>query len=214
MKYPILIFDLDGTLVDPLQGIFLCMNHALRTFGYPPRSEQDIMPLIGPPLEISLRKLSGSDDESRIRELVATYRQRYGEVGYRENTVYAGVPAMLDSLRRAGTPMGVCTSKFQPYAIKVLEEFELSDYFGFVSGPTELGTSKRAQLAALLQDKAVTPASLMIGDRAVDLSAAHDNGLFSAGVCWGYGSREELLAEKPALLFDSPQDLSNTLLEL
>jgi len=201
-----LIFDLDGTLTDPLVGIVRCMNYALSSFDHPPRAEHEITPYIGPPLEIALKELSGSEDEDHIKRLVATYRERYGELGYAENTVYDGVPQMLVTLAEQQIPMLVCTSKLGKYAKKVLQEFDLIDYFQTVSGGG-YQIRKQDQLADLLKSNSITQDSIMIGDRAIDLSSAAANGLSSAGVLWGYGSREELQQEEPDYIFNSPLEL-------
>ncbi len=208
--YSTLIFDLDGTLTDPALGVVRCMNYALTKFDYSPRPEQDITVHIGPPLELTLEKLSGSSDESHIDELAAAYRERYAEFGYRENTVYAGVTTMLEALRNQDTRLGVCTSKLQPYAIKVLETFELIDFFDFVCG-TPGKMAKSQQLRELLENDTIDSRSIMIGDRNVDLQAAHSNGLQSAGVLWGYGDLTELNAEQPAHLFERPEQLAQQL---
>jgi phosphoglycolate phosphatase len=81
--------------------------------------------------------------------------------------------------------------------------FGLHDYFLFVSGG-HIGIHKWQQIERLIAAKQVTLSSLMIGDRAIDLGAAHKNGLQSAGVLWGYGSEAELCAEKPSYLFRQP----------
>ena len=109
--------------------------------------------------------------------------------------------------------MGVCTSKFEKYAIKVLEEFKLDTYFSFVSGSGAYGTAKSDQLRDLLDTKTVLDSSLMIGDRYIDLTSAHKVGLRSAGVLWGYGSKEELAAEEPTFIARVPADLSKTIIE-
>ena len=210
IKYHSLIFDLDGTLTDPLLGIVRCMNYALTTFDHPPRAEHEITPYIGPPLEIALRELSGSNDEDYIKRLMKTYRERYGELGYAENTVYNGIHEMLEAFREREIPMGVCTSKLGKYAVKVLEEFELMDFFQFVSGG-DYNVRKQDQLAELLASGTIQSDSLMIGDRAIDLTSAKINGLATAGVLWGYGGRQELQNESPLFLFESPEELVATL---
>ncbi|MBL4572612.1 MAG: HAD-IA family hydrolase [Gammaproteobacteria bacterium] len=213
MSYHSLIFDLDGTLTDPLTGITRCMNYALSSHDHQPKSEQEIKAYIGPPLEVALGDLSGSTDESHIKELVATYRERYGELGYRENVVYDGVFELLDTLQGQGFRMGICTSKFEKYAIKVLEEFKLDKYFTFVSGSGAYGTAKSDQLRELVDTNIVLDSSLMIGDRYIDLSSAHQAGLRSAGVLWGYGSLEELTAEEPVFIAESPAHLSASIIK-
>jgi phosphoglycolate phosphatase len=213
MTYHTLIFDLDGTLTDPLTGIMRCMNYALSYHDHQPKSEHEIKPYIGPPLELALKELSGTEDESHVRELVSTYRERYGELGYAENTVYDGIYKLLDLLQANHTRMGVCTSKFEKYAIKVLKEFKLDHYFEFVSG-SSYGITKSEQLIDLINNKVVPQNSLMIGDRGIDLIAARTAGMSGAGVLWGYGNREELAAEQPRFLFETPELLGDTLLSL
>lgn len=213
MSYHSLIFDLDGTLTDPITGIVRCMNYALSSHDYQVKSEQEIKPYIGPPLEVALSDLSGSTDKTHIKELVSTYRERYGQLGFRENVVYEGIFELLDTLKGQGFQMGVCTSKFEKYAIKVLEEFKLDKYFTFVSGSRSFGAAKSDQLRNLLDTKVVLDSSLMIGDRYIDLTAAHEMGLRSAGVLWGYGSLEELTAEAPTFLAESPAHLSASIIK-
>ena len=213
MSYHTLIFDLDGTLTDPLTGIVRCMNYALSSHDYQVKSEQEIKPYIGPPLEIAMRELSGSTDKTHIKKLVATYRERYGELGFRENLVYDGIFELLDTLKGQGFRMGICTSKFEKYAIKVLEEFKLNKYFTFVSGSAALETTKSDQLRELLDTKIVLDSSLMIGDRYIDLTSAHEAGLRSAGVLWGYGSLEELTTEAPTFIAESPAHLSASIIK-
>lgn len=206
MQYDTLIFDLDGTLTDPAVGIVRCMNYALTSMDFPPRFEKDITPYIGPPLEIALRGLSGSDDADCIRQLIVAYRERYGEFGYAENTVYDGIYPLLDTLQAKGVRMGVCTSKFEKYAIKVLKEFNLFDYFEFVSG-SDYHTAKSEQLAELRKAGTITTQAFMIGDRAVDITSARENGLTSAGVLWGYGDRAELESADPVFIAENPGHL-------
>lgn len=213
MAYQTLIFDLDGTLSDPFLGTFRCMNYALASCGLPGRTEQDIRNRIGPPLEETMALFAERDDESLIRELVDKYRERYGEFGYQENALYPGTVAMLETLKSNDCRLAVCTSKLRSNAMKILDQFELTPYFEFVSGP-DYGQKKHEQLAGLLTDGSIAAASLMIGDRAVDLTAAHGNKLDAAGVLWGYGSLDELQKEQPAFIFESPEQLTQTLLDL
>jgi phosphoglycolate phosphatase len=95
--------------------------------------------------------------------------------------------------------MGVCTSKRVDFAEQILKMFGLRAHFRFVNGG-EVGIHKWQQIEGLLARRAVTPSSIMVGDRAVDLIAAHRNGLQSAGMLWGHGSRAELEQEGPRYL--------------
>lgn len=209
MHYSTLVFDLDGTLTDPAQGIVRCMNYALTTFDYMAKPEHEITALIGPPLESAIAELSGENEEFKIKQLVAAYRERYGEFGFAENTVYPGIYDVLDQLKERQIPMGVCTSKLEKSAIKILKEFNLFDYFDFVSGVAgdSFNSPKSLQLEKLLADGQIDCSAIMIGDRSVDINAANQNKLKSWGVLWGYGSREELDTAGAAQLFETPLEL-------
>ena len=161
---------------------------------------------IGPPLDQTFAALTASSDESLIRSLVAKYRERYAAVGYAENRIYDGIGPVLEKLGACGRKLGVCTSKRVDFAGQILELFNIRRHFLFVDGG-EIGMRKWQQLEGLLKKGIIAPGSIMVGDRGVDLAAAHRNGLDSAGVLWGYGSREELTAERPRHIFQAPAEL-------
>ena len=208
-QYEWLLFDLDGTLSDPADGFVNSMNHALVSFNYEPRPAAELTPHIGPPLEVTLGHLTGSDDSTHVRALVDKYRERYGETGFAENRLYPGIAETLESLSKIdGIRLGVCTSKRADFAERILQQFELHHYFEFVSGG-DVGIAKWQQLGKLLDDQKISRNALMIGDRHFDLSAAAKNALPSAGVLWGYGSEEKLNAHAPAYLFGQPSDILN-----
>lgn len=188
-----LIFDLDGTISNPSLGIFRCINYALRAHGEPEVSEEQVAAEIGPPLDEAFKKFRPEADQTEIESLVAKYRERYAEVGYSENLAYPGVLDALQTLSARGVRMGVCTSKRRDFAEKILSMFGVLDYFSFVDGG-DVGIKKRHQLSALLRTDQIDISAVMIGDRAVDISSAHANGLRSVGVLWGFGDLSELSA--------------------
>lgn len=201
------VFDLDGTISDPAEGIGKCINYALSAFGYPFIAQADVSQYIGPPLDTSFAQIIGRSDNIHIAELVAAYRERYAEIGYAENVLYPGISHALESLSAAQIPMGICTSKRGDFAERILERFELRRHFQFVSGG-DIGIHKWQQLAALLKNHTIAPHPTMIGDRAVDVSAAKANGMRSVGVLWGHGSLEELTAANPDLMLSSTNELA------
>lgn len=200
------LFDLDGTLSDPLVGIGRSINYALSHFGYPELPLSKLAVHIGPPLDQAFSLITGLRSPSALDGFVAKYRERYGEIGYSENVLYPGIPEVLHTLASAGLSLGVCTSKRADFADKILELFGLRSYFSFVCGG-EIGTQKWQQIRDLLEKGAISQSTVMVGDRAVDMSAAHCNGLHAAGVLWGHGSLQELEAERPRYLFSTPQEL-------
>lgn len=203
MPHDILLFDLDGTLTDPVEGIERSINFALVEHGFPPLTAGQVAGFIGPPLDQSFRLITGITATEPIDALVAKYRERYADVGYAENVLYPGVAEALAALSANGAKMAVCTSKRVDFAEQILDLFDLRRFFRFVDGG-DVGVHKWQQIEALRSGARVTGASVMIGDRAVDLVAAHRNALQSGGVLWGYGSYAELTDEQPRYLFKSP----------
>jgi phosphoglycolate phosphatase len=201
-----ILFDLDGTLSDPLEGIGRSINFALSHFGYPERPLPELSIHIGPPLDQAFLAITGVHSRPELDALVEKYRERYGQIGYAENVLYEGIPRVLSSLVEAGVPLGVCTSKRADFAEQILHMFGLRSCFNFVSGG-DIGTHKWQQIQALLESGVISKSTVMVGDRAVDMTAAHRNGMQAAGVLWGHGSRQELEAEKPRYLFTKPEDL-------
>ena len=210
MSRPVVVFDLDGTISDPLVGFARSINHALRLQGLPEREPHELARFIGPPLYESALELTGSADPTRHNRLIADYRQRYGESGYAENTLYDGMPELLHALREGGATLGLCTSKRVDFAEAILRHFGLRELFAFVSGG-EIGVHKWQQLEALREAGAVDVDSVMVGDRAVDITAAHRNGLHACGVRWGFAAPGELQAERPRDLVSTPGELADAL---
>lgn len=207
MSRAALVFDLDGTLSDPVLGIGRSINHALVAQGHRPLADHEVSPFIGPPLDVTFRQLIPQASHGEVLALVASYRERYGAVGFAENTLYDGVPDALSALAARGVVMGVCTSKRADFAEKILALFGLRQHFVFVSGG-EIGVSKAMQLAELLAAGRLADGAQMIGDRAIDVQAAHHNGLQSVGVLWGHGSEAELREAGAGRLLARPQELA------
>ena len=206
MSYRLLIFDLDGTISDPSEGITASVNHALAAYGYEPADPDRIRSLIGPPLTDIFHDLLGDIADRRMLELVASYRERYSREGYAENVIYPEIARTLDRLAGSGVDMGVCTSKRGDYAGRILEMFGIDDYFSFVDGG-DVHITKAMQLQRLVANGLDATSAVMIGDRAVDIEAAKANGIASAGVCWGFGSCTELQSAGPDHLLETPPEL-------
>ena len=204
-----ILFDLDGTLVDPRPGLIGSVQYALERLGHPVPPAEELVWLIGPPFRVSFPKLLGSGD--RVEEAIGHYRERYFDGGMYDAIVYDGVPAALAALRAQGHRLIVATSKPHHYARPIVEHFGLAAQFHAVHGPELDGTNdhKADLIAHIIRQEGVDPATaLMIGDREFDVAAAARNGLSAIGVTWGYGSAEELTAAGAAVLCRSPACLA------
>jgi phosphoglycolate phosphatase len=212
-----LIFDLDGTLTDPREGITRCFLHVLERLQLPMQPQRELERFIGPPLRDAIAELIGSRDAAQVENATTIYRERFATTGLFENFPYPGIGEALGGLRESGHTLWVCTSKAGVFAKRILEHFELSALFDEIYGCELDGalSDKAELLAHILGRHAIEPAhAIMIGDRMHDIRAARVNGLRSIGVLYGFGSEAELreagahalcsdVAELPIVIADS-----------
>jgi phosphoglycolate phosphatase len=211
-----LFFDLDGTLTDPKPGIAGSIQYALEKLDRPVPSQDELAWCIGPPLRASFVALLGG--EELADRAVALYRERFGEVGLFENSLYPDIPAVLAALARSPRRLFVATSKPHVFASRIIEHFGLAGYFEHIFG-SELDGSrvdKADLLAYALTQSGVDPSqALMIGDRSHDVAGARANGIDAVGVTYGYGTEAELIEAGAILLCASsgaiPQVIHNAL---
>ncbi|MGP6156352.1 MAG: HAD hydrolase-like protein [Vulcanimicrobiaceae bacterium] len=203
-----LLFDLDGTLTDPYVGITRSYAHARERLGLSALSDTKLRDLIGPPMDETFWALSDGRPEL-IDGAIAAYRERYSRVGLFENVVYPGIPAALQTLA-ASYQLFVCTSKPTTFATRILEHFELANFFERIYGIELNGTrsDKRDLMKWMLERENVACAdAAMIGDRKFDVIAAHVCGVMPFGVLWGHGTERELLDAGAVACIASPEDL-------
>ena len=206
-----LVLDLDGTISDPSLGITRCFNHALKSHGFSMLSNSAIEREIGPPLDETFIKLSPGISASDVTSLVSTYRDRYFDIGFSENTVYPKIPLVLEQLKNSDLKLGVCTSKRRDFAEKILSLFGLRDYFDFVNGG-DIGVTKGFQLAGLIDSRVIDNQAIMVGDRSIDIESAKENGLRSIGVLWGFGDYKELSEASPSCILKKVTELPDVVI--
>ena len=201
-------------LADSRLAITSCMNHALAAAaGREPVAPESLYPLIGPSLSYGFASLLGVEpDDPAVAACIASYRSVYAEVSLRDTPVYPGVPEALDAIAAAvpGRRLAVATSKPRAFAEPLLGALGLRDRFEHVAAP-ELDLHvdpKTVTVAAALEALGSPPGpAAMVGDRHVDMEAAHAHGLRAVGVTWGFGTPEELRAAGADVLVDDPADL-------
>jgi phosphoglycolate phosphatase len=209
MHYPTILFDLDGTLTDPREGITRSIQFALARLGI---DEPDITRLehfIGPPLLQAFMQLYGFD-EAKAWEAVNFYRERFKVTGLYENRVFDGVFELLDTLAGQNRTLYIATSKPWVFAREIARHFDFARYFKVIYGSELDGTrtDKVELIAHLLAEEGLDPAqTLMIGDRKHDLIGGTRNGLDVVAVGYGFGSHEELAGQAPTYHFETMADL-------
>jgi phosphoglycolate phosphatase len=205
-----ILFDLDGTLTDPREGITRSIAYALERLGIEAPPLDALTFAIGPPLRASLAHLVGTDDRDIVERALAHYRERFADVGLFENQPYEGIADTLALLTGGGARLYVATSKPLVYARRIVAHFALDAHFIAVHGCELDGTreDKRELLPHLMAEHALEASNtVMVGDRGVDMAAARLHGLRAVGALWGYGTREELEQAGADVLCDAPTGL-------
>ena len=210
MSYDYLLFDLDGTLTDPGEGITNSVAYALRKQGIEVTDKKELYCFIGPPLSESFSRFFGFSMEESLR-CVEYYREYYRDKGIFENLLYDGIPELLATLKSRGKKIILATSKPELFAKQILDHFGLTEYFDHICGASmdESRNKKAAVIEYALETAKLDDLAraVMIGDREHDINGAGLNGLDSIGVLFGYGDRPELEAAGATYIAESVEDI-------
>ncbi|WP_313815378.1 HAD hydrolase-like protein [Citricoccus sp.] len=207
-----ILFDLDGTLVDPAGAITGGIAAALERHGLPVPGPDRLASLVGPPLQESLASLEGVTAEN-MPAVIRDYRAGYLSHGMAASSVYPGVRDALEDLG-AGHRLVVATSKPRSLARQLLRVQGLDHLFAAVCGSNDDETAplpphgtKVQAMAEALAAVGHPERAVMVGDRHFDLAGAAHHGIPGIGVLWGFGSRSELAGAGATVLCENAGDL-------
>ena len=214
--YTTFLFDLDGTLTDPKEGIINSVLYALKKVGIEELHISELDSFIGPPIQQSfIERYNMSEGE--VERAVFYFREYLKQRGLFENNVYEGIPDLLQQLKSSANRLFVATSKPTVFAKQVLEHFQLTDYFEDIVGSNLDGTriKKEEIIAHILHtnEELNREGIVMIGDRKHDIIGANHNGIASIGVLYGYGSETELTEVGATHIVNDVKELHHFCLE-
>ncbi|MGM7667253.1 HAD hydrolase-like protein [Microbacterium sp. A93] len=216
---PAILFDLDGTLVDPAGSITGGIAASLRSNGLPVPGPEQLNALVGPPLREGLRSLEGVTEEN-LPAVIRDYRAGYLSHGMAASTVYPGI---RDALMDLGGEyrLVVATSKPQALARRLLRCQGLDHHFAAICGSNDDETApvpphgtKVQAMAEALAAVGHPERAVMVGDRHFDLHGATHHGLPGIGALWGFGTQAELTAAGATALCEDAADLPERCREL
>ncbi len=190
----VVLFDLDGTLIDTSKGIYNSVRYAEKRLGLKPISDNQLNSFIGPPPIKSYMKNYGITEQEAIK--ATKYHREYGsKYGIYEAKVYNNIPELLTSLKDHGIMLGVCTLKRQDIAEKVLRNFNLYDFFDVVIGINqEESLTKEDTINLALQYLKFNKKNciILVGDSEYDADGAEKANIEFVGVLYGFGLSEQL----------------------
>jgi phosphoglycolate phosphatase len=206
--YSLVLFDLDGTLTDSKVGMTKSVQYALVKLGIAPPSQDDLTPIIGPPLHVTFRERYGLPPAT-VSQAIAYYREYFLARGMYENQLYPGVLKLLQQLAAAPQYRIVATAKPTVFAERILDHFGIRSFFDHVVGSNLDGTrsAKTDVIAHSLGQYPGIGRAVMVGDRQHDVIGAHDNTIDSIGVTYGYGSITELTAANPTYMVNTVAEI-------
>ena len=202
--------DLDGTLTDPSSGIVNSIHEAFRRCGLTPRVTPTCELCIGPPIAEILKSLLFPADYNQQRNLHLAFEESFATAGWRDNKLYSGVSAALQTICKEDARVFLATSKPQVHARRIAMLFALSEFFSNIYGSELDGTrsDKTELLTYAARAEGVNPAkAIMIGDRKHDITAGRRLGMRTVGVTYGFGSVGELEEAGAHVLVKRPSEL-------
>jgi phosphoglycolate phosphatase len=204
----LVLFDLDGTLVDSTPGIWASVQVAAAALGLPSPTPDQLRQMVGPPLQDGFALVLGvpADDVPRA---VAAYRAHYSAGALLDVTVYDGIPELLATLTADGATLAITTSKPEPFAVRVLDHTGLRRFFSTVHGATLDGAVRHKDqvVAAALAAHPDGERPVLIGDRAHDVLGAAAHGLPCIGAGWGPAPPGELADAGATVVVPTPGDV-------
>ena len=213
MKY--ILFDLDGTLTDPKEGITKVVQYALKKHGIEVESRDELEKFIGPSLKYSFMEFYNFSEEQAL-QAVEDYREYFKPIGLYENEVYPGIVALLEELHSRDMKLFIATSKPTVFASQIAAHFNMDKYFTEIVGSQLDGTrvEKDEVIGYILEKYNLTQKDhiIMVGDRKFDISGAKKHGLQTIGVSYGYSEDNELEEAGACCIADTVEQLATYLL--
>ena len=217
MKKRLVIFDLDGTLLNTIADLAVATNEALKAMGYPTHAEEVIQTFVGNGVSKLLERSMPLD--TRTEENIALVRRHFMAYYDQHNadlsTPYPGIADMLSRLQEAGVMLAVASNKYQSATEKLIACYFPHINFICVLGQRQgIPVKPSPDIVLEIMEKANVSRSdtLYVGDSGVDMQTAQNAHVDAIGVSWGFRPRAELEAFRTLAIIDKAEDLKNWIL--
>lgn len=198
MRYDLVIFDLDGTLLNTIGDLAASVDYVMRSRNLPEHSDAEYRQMVGGGIKRLVERAlpaALAADEAYVEECVAQFRRYYVENIDRHTHPYDGMPALLHRLQRCGVKVAVASNKFQHGTERLVAKFFSDVEFVAIEGNRE-GAPLKPDPQIVRNIMAIADVSaertIMVGDSGIDIRTAAAAGIASVGVAWGFRFAEEL----------------------
>ena len=209
-KYRLVIFDMDGTLVDTSKGIYNCHKYVNKTYADRELTDAELDGVIGGPLLDTYRVKWGYPD-TEARRLVEKYRDYYKKIGLNDICLYVGIIEFLEYLKKKNFLVGVSTLKSEVFAKQIIHNLGIGEYFDIICGMDENDTRTKNGLIDMCMDKMKVSKddTILIGDSIHDAKGAKESGVDFIAVTYGFGykNRDDVEVGSAILVVDNLRDL-------
>lgn len=212
MKYNTVIFDLDGTLLNTLEDLGDSVNFALKSFGYPTRTYEEVRSFVGNGVkDLVTKAVPNGTDEDTILKCLQVFKDHYKTNMQNKTAPYNGIMNLLEELNSRGIKLGIVSNKYD-FGVKNLNKYYFKDLIPVAIGEREGIRKKPAPdtvLTAMKELGSQRETSLYVGDSGSDMITAQNAGIKSIGVTWGFRDADSLRESGADFLVDSPEQLLN-----
>lgn len=212
MRNRLVIFDLDGTLLNTIGDLAVACDYMLRLRNLPTHSFEEYCSFVGNGILRLVERALPEElrTESYVKAARADFLAYYIDHIDEHTTPYDGIINLIDELQRRGYKLAVASNKFQAGTEKLIRKFfPTIDFFDVCGNREGVPLKPDTALIDIILEQAAMPREqcIMVGDSAVDMQTAHNAGIHSIGVTWGFRSREELIEAKAEQMVDNTNEL-------
>jgi len=201
------IFDLDGTLIDSYQALFLAFLHTYQNMGLAPLTDEDVRRVLGHGVSSTFRDLLG---EERVPEAMRLFRQKYEEVMRPNTQLLPGAREVLETLHGQGIKLAIATNKIGQFARELFEHFGMDKLFAIIVGDEDVSQNKpdpEMLLHAIEKMRLKKEEVIFVGDSPIDIETGKNAGVRVFAVPTGVTKKEDLEKAQPTLMLDRLLDL-------
>lgn len=209
-KYDIVLFDLDGTITESSEGIKKGLEYTLEKLNMKYDGLDDYSLYIGPPLMDTFKNLFKLNQEE-AEQAYKYYFEYYNEKGKFQCVLYNGILDVIKDVKASGAKTAVCTSKYEPFAIEIIEHMKMGNLFNAICGSNKEGTRRKKEdlipYALNKVNKKDKESVVLIGDTKFDAEGAKITNIDFVGALYGYGVKTEMEKENGKNFANSPEDI-------